>query len=213
MSVDTFAPTETSSPSAGTLASMAGRQLLVGLRFLLAMTVVLGVAYPLLVLGVGHLLFAARANGSLVTVDGRTVGSSLVGQNFAGKEWFQGRPSSAGADGYDPTASGASNLAADSPVLLKQIELRRAAVAKADGVPESSVPPDAVTASGSGLDPDISLAYALIQVDRVAAARGLSVAVVRDLVEAHVQSKALGFIGQGGVNVLELNIAVARLSG
>ncbi|SDP02716.1 K+-transporting ATPase ATPase C chain [Nakamurella panacisegetis] len=220
MSADTLTPTTptpsdpgASSPSVGTLASIAGRQLLVGLRFLLAMTVVLGIAYPLLVLGIGQLIAPAKANGSMVSVNGTTVGSSLIGQNFTGAKWFQSRPSAAGADGYDPTSSGGSNLAADSAVLAKQVQDRRAAVAKADGVPESAVPPDAVTASGSGLDPDISLAYALIQVDRVAKARGLSLAVVRNLVESHVESKVLGFIGQGGVNVLELNVAVDRLAG
>ena len=220
MSADTLVPTppvpgspDAPAPSVGAVASIAGRQLLVGLRFLLAMTVVLGIAYPLLVLGIGQLIAPAKANGSLVSVNGTTVGSSLIGQNFTGDKWFQGRPSAAGTDGYDPTASGGSNLAADSPVLLKQVQDHRAAVAKSDGVPESAVPPDAVTASGSGLDADISLAYALIQVNRVAAARGLSAGVVRGLVESHVESKVLGFIGQGAVNVLELNIAVAQLGG
>ena len=217
MSIETLTPTaapeSAQSPSAGTLASIAGRQLLVGLRFLIAMTVVLGIAYPLLVLGIGHVIAPAKANGSLVSVNGTTVGSSLIGQNFTGDKWFQSRPSAAGADGYDPTSSGGSNLSADSQDLLKLIETRRAAIAKSDGVAESAVPPDAVTASGSGLDPDISEAYALIQVNRVAKARGLSVDQVRGLVESHVESRVLGFIGQSGVNVLGLNLAVARLGG
>ena len=203
---------ELPAPSASTLASIAGRQLWVALRFLIAMSVVLGIAYPLLVLGLGQLIAPSAANGSMVTSGGKTVGSSLIGQSFTDPKWFQGRPSAAGTNGYDPTASGGSNLAADSPTLLKQINDRKAAIAKADGVPASAVPADAVTASGSGLDPDISPAYALIQVDRVAAARHLDPARVRALVESHISHPVLGFIGQQQVNVLELNIALQNLA-
>ena len=195
-------------PGAAALLSITGRQVLVGLRILVAMTVILGVAYPLLVLGIGQLIAPAKANGSLATADGKTVGSSLIGQAFTGAQWFQGRPSAAGSDGYDATASGGSNLSADSQVLLKAVRDRRAAIAKADGVDPSAVPADAVTASASGLDPDISKAYALIQVDRVAAARKLDPAAVRQLVDEHVTSPLLGFIGQERVNVLALNIAL-----
>lgn len=202
---------ELPNPSAGALASIAGRQLLVALRFLIAMTIILGIGYPLLVLGVGQVITPASANGSLVSSGGKTVGSSLIGQLFTDPKWFQGRPSVAG-DGYDPTASGGSNLSADSPVLLKAIDERKAAIAKADGVPESAVPPDAVTASASGLDPDISTAYALIQVNRVAAARHLDPARVRDLVQTHIDKPLLGFIGQKRLNVLELNLALQNLS-
>ena len=145
-------------------------------------------------------------------MNGKVVGSSLIGQNFTGDKWFQSRPSAAGSDGYDPTASGGTNLSADSQVLLKAINERKAAIAKSDGVPESQVPADAVTSSGSGLDPDISEAYALIQVDRVAKARGLDPAKVHDLVESYVTKPALGFIGVKQVNVLALNIAVQNLS-
>lgn len=199
-------------PSTGALAFIAGRQLFVALRFLLAMTIVLGIAYPLLVLGVGKVIAPAKADGSLVTADGKTVGSSLIGQLFTDPKWFQGRPSAAGSNGYDPTASGGSNLSADSPTLLKAVNDRKAVIAKADGVPESAVPADAVTASGSGLDPDISPAYALIQVNRVAAARHLDPARVRDLVETHINTPALGFIGQRQVNVLQLNTALESLT-
>ncbi len=198
-------------PGSAALLSITGRQLLVGLRFLIAMSVILGIIYPLLVLGVGKVIAPSKADGSLVTVDGKTVGSSLIGQNFTDPQWFQGRPSAAGADGYDATASGGSNLAADSPDLLKAVNDRKAAIAKADGVPESAIPADALTASGSGLDPDISKAYALIQVNRVAAARKLEPAAVQQLVEAHVTNPLLGFIGQQRVNVLELNIALQSL--
>lgn len=201
-----------SRPSAGALASIAGRQLLVATRLLLAMTVILGIGYPLLVLGVGRLIAPSAANGSLVKSGGDTVGSSLIGQTFTDPKWFQGRPSAAGADGYDATASGGSNLSADSDVLLKAVKDRRAAVARADGVAESAVPPDAVTASGSGLDPDISPAYALIQVNRVATARGLDPIVVRNLVESKVTKPIFGFIGQERVNVLELNVALQGMT-
>ena len=199
-------------PGAAALVSITGRQLLVGVRLLVAMTVILGIAYPLLVLGIGQLTAPAKANGSLVTVNGKTVGSSLIGQSFADPQWFQGRPSAAGADGYDSTASGGSNLSADSEVLLKSIQERRAAVAKADGVDPSAVPVDALTASASGLDPDISLAYATIQVNRVAAARKLDPAAVRQLVDAHVSTPLLGFIGQEHVNVLQLNIDLQSMT-
>lgn len=201
-----------SAPSPAALTSMVGRQVFVAIRFLIGMSIVLGIAYPLVVLGIGRTLAPGAANGSLVSANGDVVGSSLIGQNFTGAKWFQGRPSAAGADGYDPTASGGSNLSADSPVLLKTIKERKAAIAEADGVPESAIPPDAVTASGSGLDPDISVSYALIQVNRVAAARHLDPAQVHDVLESHITEPLLGFIGQQRVNVLNLNIALQNVT-
>lgn len=198
-------------PSGTALMSVGGRQLMVAVRALLVFTVLLGVGYPLLVLGIGRLIAPDRADGSLVTdASGQTVGSSLIGQQFTGAQWFTGRPSAAG-DGYDAMASGGSNLSADSADLQATIEQRRAAIAAADGVDPAAVPADAVTASGSGLDPDISPAYALEQVDRVAAARNLPVDQVRDLVESQIEGRALGFVGEERVNVLELNLAVTRL--
>jgi K+-transporting ATPase ATPase C chain len=210
--VNTAPETQPRTPGVASLVTITGRQVLVGLRILIAMTVVLGLAYPLLVLGIGQLIAPAKANGSMVTADGKTVGSSLIGQSFADPQWFQGRPSAAGADGYDATSSGGSNLSADSDVLLKSVQERRAALAKADGVDPSEVPVDAVTASASGLDPDISLAYANIQVNRVAAARKLDPAAVEQLVAAHVSTPLLGFIGQERVNVLALNIALQSMT-
>ena len=205
-------PQTSPAPSGGAVASIAGRQVLVALRFLLAMTVVLGIGYPAVVLGLGQLLSPATANGSLLTgPDGSTVGSGLIGQQFDGNSWFAGRPSAAGA-GYDAMASGGSNLAADSVELQQAIDQRRADIAAANGVDPAAVPADAVTASASGLDPDISPQYALLQVNRVAAARGLPVSEVNDLVEEHIQGRALGFIGQERVNVLELNLALAAVS-
>lgn len=186
----------------------------VAVRLTLLATVVLGVAYPLAVWGVGQAAFHDQANGSMVTdSSGTVVGSSLIGQSFAGKDadrWFQSRPSAAGEDGYDAGASSGSNLGPSNPDLTKAIEERRAAVAEADGVDPSEVPADAVTASGSGLDPDISPEYALQQVARVAEARGLSEDRVRALVDEHTDGRQLGVLGAPAVDVLELNLALAQ---
>lgn len=186
----------------------------VAVRLTLLATVVLGVAYPLAVWGVGQAAFHDQANGSMVTdSSGKVVGSSLIGQSFTGDQadrWFRSRPSAAGEDGYDANASSGSNLGPNNPDLLQSIEERRAAVAEADGVSAAQVPADAVTASGSGLDPDISPEYALQQVARVAEARGLSESRVRTLVEQHTESRQLGFLGEPVVNVLELNLALAE---
>lgn len=185
----------------------------VAVRLALLSTVVLGIAYPLAVWGVGQAAFHDQANGSMVIdSSGKVVGSSLIGQSSTGDQadrWFQSRPSAAGEDGYDANASSGSNLGPNNPDLLQSIEDRRAAVAKADGVSAAEVPADAVTASGSGLDPDISPEYALQQVSRVADARGLSESTVRALVEQHTESRQAGFLGEPVVNVLELNLALA----
>ncbi|HSZ31155.1 MAG TPA: K(+)-transporting ATPase subunit C [Pseudonocardiaceae bacterium] len=199
------------------------RQYLAALRALLVLTVLLGVLYPLVVLGIGQLAFPAQANGSLVSAGGRVIGSSLLGQAFVdaqgnpAPQWFQPRPSAASDPnnkndpGYNPLFSGGSNLGPSNPDLIKSIDARRAAVAAFDGVPAASVPPDAVTASGSGLDPDISPAYANEQVTRVARARSLDPAAVRALVAAHVQDRTLGILGEPRVNIVELNAALTRL--
>ncbi|PZE27343.1 MULTISPECIES: K(+)-transporting ATPase subunit C [unclassified Curtobacterium] len=189
----------------------------VALRLTVLSTIVLGVGYPLAVWGVGQVAFPHQANGSMVQdSSGHVVGSSLVGQSFTTRKgatidrWFRSRPSAAG-DGYDANASSGSNLGPDNPDLVTAVRERRAAIAKADGVPVSAVPADAVTASGSGLDPDISPASALEQVDRVAHARGLSTTRVRQLVEDHTAGRQLGFLGDPTVDVLELNLALADL--
>jgi potassium-transporting ATPase KdpC subunit len=198
-------------PSGRALTMISLRQLGIAVRFLVAMTVILGVLYPLVVLGVGKAFWSDEADGSLIRdKSGAVVGSELIGQQFEGDEWFLGRPSAAG-DGYDAMSSGGSNLAADSEDLLQAVEERRAAIAGADGVDPAAVPADALTASASGLDPDISVAYALLQVDRVAAARGLTSEQVRDLVESTRQGRILGFIGEERVNVLALNLALDGL--
>jgi K+-transporting ATPase ATPase C chain len=183
------------------------RHTLAGLAALLTLTVVLGIGYPLLMTGVGQLAFHDRANGSMVRVNGRDVGSSLIGQEFTGAEWFHSRPS---ATAYDALASGGTNLGPSSPVLLESVRQARARVAEQNGVDPGRVPPDAVTSSGSGLDPDISPAYANLQVARVARVRGLSVAQVQHLVDEHTQTRILGFLGEPRVDVLELNVALEQ---
>jgi K+-transporting ATPase ATPase C chain len=197
---------------------IALRQFAAGLRVLLVFTVALGLLYPLLMTGVAQLIFPGRADGSLVERDGDVVGSSLIGQSFADAkgnalpQYFQSRPSAAG-DGYDPLATSASNLGPENPELVTAIEERRAASAELDGVDPGSVPPDALTASGSGLDPHISPAYARQQVARVARERGLDETRVRRLVDDQVEGRVFGFLGEPRVNVLELNLALDRLSG
>ncbi|WP_165396286.1 potassium-transporting ATPase subunit KdpC [Streptomyces sp. F001] len=192
------------------------RMLWAALRMLLVLTVVTGVVYPLVVTGIGQLAFNDKANGSMVKVDGKEVGSSLIGQswNIEGTDkpdpkWFQGRPSNSG---YDPLTTGSSQLGADDPTLVKNIEAAKKQVAEFNGVPESEVPKDAVTGSASAIDPDISPEYADIQVKRVAEANGLTAAQVEKLVKDNTQGRTLGFLDQPRVNVLELNIALKELA-
>ncbi|WP_423921665.1 K(+)-transporting ATPase subunit C [Frigoribacterium sp. 2-23] len=192
------------------------RQYGVALRAMVVFTLLLGAVYTAVVTGVAQLVAPAQANGSVVQHDGAPVGSALIGQSFTDKdgealpEWFQSRPSAAG-DGYDASASSGSNLGSENADLIKAVEERRSAIAARDGVAPDSVPVDALTASGSGLDPHISPEYALEQVDRVAEARHLSVDRVRALVEGHTQGRDLGYLGEPTVNVLELNLALADL--
>lgn len=181
------------------------------LRMLLALTVVLGVVYPLAIAAFG-LLAPGQAQGSMLArSDGTVVGSRLIGQEFPGDEWFHGRPSAAG-DGYDSMSSGASNLSPTNPDLTAAVSELRASIAAENGVTEADVPLDAVTASGSGLDPHISPAYARIQINRVAAARGIDSATVVQLVGRHSETPLFG-LGEPQVNVLELNLALDELSG
>ncbi|GGF24290.1 potassium-transporting ATPase subunit KdpC [Subtercola lobariae] len=193
------------------------RQVWVGLRLFAIMTLGLGIVYPLAITAIGQLAAPGQANGSLISEGGSVVGSSLIGQSFtdangvALPQWFQSRPSAAG-DGYDGSASSGSNLGPNSDKLLQQITDRKAAIAASDGVDPASIPPDALTASGSGLDADISPEYAREQVARVAAARNLSEAEVSKLVESFVAGRDAGFIGDPTVNVLQLNLALAALS-
>jgi potassium-transporting ATPase KdpC subunit len=195
------------------------RPYLAALRTLVVLTVVFGLGYPLVATGLAQVLASGRANGSMVTSQGKVVGSSLLGQNMTDAKgnplakYFQPRPSAAGKNGYDPTSSSASNLGPNDADLVKAINDRRAADAKLDGVSPASVPPDALTSSASGLDPDISPAYAYEQVNRVASARHVPVATVHALVAKHVQGRTLGFLGEARVDVLELDIALDKLAG
>jgi potassium-transporting ATPase KdpC subunit len=184
-----------------------------GIVALVVFTVVCGLAYPLLVTGIGQAAFRKTASGSLVTRDAKVVGSSLIGQSFGSDpKWFWGRPSAAGKDGYDPTASGASNLGPTSKALAEDVKERLDAILKADpGTTAAQVPAELVTASASGLDPDISPAAAEFQVNRVARARGLDPSIVRALVKAHTEGRMLGVLGEPRVNVLELNLALDNL--
>jgi K+-transporting ATPase ATPase C chain len=196
----------------------SARQYWVAIRAMLVFTLVLGIGYTAVLTGISQLVAPAQANGSLVKVNGAVVGSSLIGQSFTDKkgnalpEWFQSRPSAAG-DGYDAAASSGSNYGPENADLIAAIKECRAAVAKLDGVDAASVPADAVTASASGLDPDISPAYARLQVARIAEIRNLPQARVRALVESRIEGRILGYLGEPTVNVLELNLALAQLKG
>ena len=210
------------------------RLLWAGLRALLVLTLVTGVIYPLAVTGVAQALFNNKANGSEIKSDGKVVGSSLIGQSYnlplkKGQEtpdpdlkWFQGRPANGlGVNSintqYKLILSGATNRSGDNKDLIDWVKAAKAAVIKDNSVSgytvkPSDVPADAVTSSGSGLDPDISPDYADIQVHRIAAKNGLSVARVQKLVDDHTDGRTLGFIGEPRVNVLELNIALKELA-
>ena len=180
------------------------KQSVTALRALLVLTVVLGLLYPALVWGVGQAVGRSQAAGSLVTVDGAVVGSSLIGQNWQGETWFHSRPSTSD---YTGDVSGGSNLGPGSD--LDQAVAERA---KQAGIPVQGSPADALTASGSGLDPHITPENAAAQVGRVAAARGLTASDVQRLVDDHTKGRALGFLGEPRVNVLELNLALAGLT-
>lgn len=176
---------------------------------LLLFTVLAGIVYPLAMTGVAQALFPQQANGSLIYRQGRVAGSALIEQPFTGAGYFQGRPS---AINFDAANSGGSNLGPTNKILLQGIARTAAALRRANHLPaDAPVPADLVTASASGLDPDISPAAALFQVPRVAAARKLPVAEVRRLVEAHIQPRQFGVLGEPTVNVLELNLALDRL--
>lgn len=193
--------------------SLAGRQLGAAVRAMLVFTVVLGLAYPLVITGISQVIAPSKADGSLVEVDGQVVGSTLIGQSFTAEDgdplpqYFQPRPS---ASDYDGAASGGSNLGPNSDELAALIEERRAAVAELEQVDPADVPADALTASGSGLDAGISPEYAALQVDRVAEERGVQVSDVGRLVGQATVGRDLGFIGAPYVNVLELNLALDR---
>lgn len=182
------------------------RQLLAALATFACFTVLTGLLYPLLVTGAAQVAFGERADGSLIDRDGRVIGSSLIGQQFEGQAYFHPRPSAAG-QGYDAMASGASNLGPSNPALLSAVALRATAFRRENGLAEQvPVPEDALTASGSGLDPDISPTNARLQAPRVADARGVPLERVLRLVEQATEGPSLGVFGERGVNVLRLNL-------
>ncbi|MGD0704143.1 MAG: potassium-transporting ATPase subunit KdpC [Trebonia sp.] len=200
------------------------RQYLAAFRLLLVFTVICGIAYPVLMWGVAQAAFKNQADGSLVTYNGQVVGSSLLCQEFVNAkgqplpQYFQPRPSAATSGaatdyGCDPGYSAAANLGPNNPTLVTDVKQLQQQIAAFDHVKISQIPPDAVTSSGSGLDPDISPQNAAIQIDRVAAARHLPVSEVQSLVSKFTQGRNLGFLGEPRVDVLTLNIALDELPG
>ncbi|URL58411.1 potassium-transporting ATPase subunit KdpC [Luteibacter flocculans] len=174
----------------------------------LAMTVLTGILYPLAATGVSQVLFPAKANGSLIAKDGKTVGSTLIGQAFSEPKYFWGRPSATSPNPNNGASSSGSNLGPTNPALTDAVKQRIDALKQADPSNTAPVPVDLVTASGSGLDPEISPAAAEYQVSRVARVRGIEPAKVRELIAAHTDGRQFGILGEPRVNVLELNLAL-----
>ena len=176
-------------------------------------TILTGIAYPLAVTGISQVLFRHQANGSLIEQNGKVIGSELIGQNFTKPEYFHPRPSAAGSGGYDTTSSGGSNLGPTNPALSDRLTKDAAQFRQDNPDFTGQIPADAITASGSGLDPDISPANAVAQASRVAKARGLALDTVIALVNQHKQQRDLGVLGEPRVNVLKLNLALDGLRG
>jgi K+-transporting ATPase ATPase C chain len=178
------------------------------LMILLIFTILTGLVYPLVVTGIAQLVFPHKANGSLIQNNGKTAGSTLIGQSFDDPKYFWGRLSATGPYPYNAAASSGSNLGPTNPALLDAVKARIAALKAADPTNTQLIPVDLVTASGSGLDPDISVAAAIYQIPRVAKVRGMSEMDVRALVDQFSKGRQLGFLGEPRVNVLELNLAL-----
>jgi K+-transporting ATPase ATPase C chain len=189
-------------------------RLAVAIKMTLVLTFLTGVAYPLAMAGLAHLFFPAQAEGSLLDEDGHSIGSSLIGQNFSSAKYFQGRPSAAGDKGYDAANSSGSNSGPTNKALIDNVKLRlKNFVESNPGAGPKDIPVDIVTTSSSGLDPEISPAAAELQVARVAHARGLSEDQVRSLVAENTRRRWAGVLGEPGVNVLLLNLALDRTHG
>lgn len=188
------------------------KELRTAVLMLVALTVLTGVAYPLVVTGVAQVAMPARANGSLIEVDGKLVGSSLIGQGFTDPKYFWGRASATSPTGYNGGASSGSNAGPLNPALADAVKARVDALVTADPDHRTPVPVDLVTSSASGLDPHVSLAGARYQVARVAKARGLAPDAVQKIVDQHTRGRALGFLGEPSVNVLQVNLALDAMA-
>ncbi len=184
------------------------RQLLPALRMTALLTVLTGLIYPGVVTGLCQVFFRHQANGSLIQLNGQIIASSLIAQNFSKPEYFHPRPSAAGNDGYDATASGGSNFGPTNQKLYDRVKISVDNFRKENPDFQGSIPSDAVTASGSGLDPEISLANAEAQVRRVARARGISASEIQQVLYSASRGRDLGFLGEPRVNVLQLNLAL-----
>jgi potassium-transporting ATPase KdpC subunit len=186
------------------------QQLVPALRMTVLLTVLTGLVYPGVITGLCQVLFRDQANGSLIVQNGRVIGSSLLGQTFARPEYFHPRPSAAGSDGYDPTASSGSNFGPTSQKLYDRVKASADQFRKENPDYSGPIPADALTASGSGLDPQISLANANVQTARVGKARGASASTIESLVASATEGRDLGFLGEPRVNVLKLNLELDR---
>lgn len=184
------------------------KQIFPGLRINIFLTILFGVVYPLVITGISQLAFPHKANGSLIISDGKTIGSELIGQNFTRPEYFQPRPSAAGNDGYDPTASGGSNFGPTNQKLIDRVKASIEKFRKENPDYKGPIPADLVTASASGLDPHLSPDSAKAQAPRVANARGASLDQVQQLIAQFTEMPSLGLLGEPRVNVLKLNLAL-----
>jgi potassium-transporting ATPase KdpC subunit len=198
------APVEPTAPRGESTLS----HLLTGLLYTIVTVIALGLVYPFVIWLIGIVVFPFQANGSMIVQSGKPIGSAIIGQLWTKPQYFQGRPSAAGKNGYDPTSTGGTNLAPTSKKLIDATKITIAALKKANPNAVGEPPIDLVTSSGSGIDPDISPEGAAYQVPRVAAARKMTSPAVQAIVDAHVQERTLGFIGERRVNVFELNRAL-----
>jgi K+-transporting ATPase ATPase C chain len=187
------------------------QQFLPALRMMIFLTVLTGLVYPGIVTGLCQLMFARQANGSLIESKGRVMGSSLIGQRFSRPEYFHGRPSAAGMEGYDAAASGGSNLGPTNPKLLERVQADATRFREENPEYKGPVPSDAITTSGSGLDPEISVANAIAQASRVAKARGMDETTVLKLIHRATHQRDFALLGEARVNVLELNLNLDEL--
>ena len=179
---------------------------------LIIFTIILGFLYPLLITGISKIIFPFRSSGSLIKYEGKIVGSELIGQNFTGEQYFHPRPSAAGKDGYDPLSSGGSNYAPANEDFISAVKERISNLRKENKLEDYiKIPSDAVTSSGSGLDPDISVGNAILQADRIAKKRNIPVFKINDLIRQNTAKRMLGFLGEPKVNVLKLNLLLDNL--